>query len=154
MQRRAISSVQEAASAEDFSKLDLNVNSTYQFPIILKEMNRTVSKVNNQLIESYSGYSGKTYQGIVSNKGNLIFEELPAGKYEISEGIVQYFDFVGIEKLDGTTGASFSQENGKYYITISGLTASDEDISVKVTNRIDSSRPYDEENSKNNYFKA
>lgn len=153
IKKEIINNNNQKATALDFEKLKLDINSTYQFPIVLKEMNRTVSKVNNQLVESYSGYSGKTYQGILTNKGDLVFNNIPAGKYEISENAVQYFTFVGIEKLDGTTGVSFSNEDGKYFITISGLTASDEDITVKVTNKIDSFRPYDEKDSENNFFK-
>lgn len=153
VKKEIINNDNQKAMALDFEKLKLDINSTYQFPIVLKEMNRTVSKVGKQLVESYSGYSGKTYQGIVTNKGDLVFNNIPAGKYEISENAVQYFTFVDIEKLDGTTGVNFSQEDGKYFITISGLTASDEDITVKITNKIEPSRPYDEKDSENNFFK-
>lgn len=143
----------QAATDSDFAEIKLNPDDTYSFPIVLKELNKTVSIQNNQLVETYSGYTGNQYNGVVTNKDNLVFSNIPAGKYEISELATQYFDFVDIEKLSGTSGTSFSYENGKYYITISGLTAKDENIFVKVTNKIDSSRPYDENDSIENLFK-
>lgn len=143
----------QAATDSDFAEIKLNPDDTYSFPIVLKELNKTVSIQNNQLVETYSGYTGNQYNGVVTNKDNLVFSNIPAGKYEISELATQYFNFVDIEKLGGTSGTSFSYENGKYYITISGLTAKDENISVKVTNKIDSSRPYDEEDTILNLFK-
>ena len=80
------------------------------------------------MLESYNGYSGNVYNGIVTNKGNLVFNKIPAGKYEISEGFVQYFSFVNFTELSSTEGAKLTKENGKYYITISGITTNDEYI--------------------------
>lgn len=149
-----INEANQSATVSDFAELKLNYNDTYNFPIVLKELNKTVSTQNNQLVETYSGYSGNQFNGIVTNKDNLVFSNIPAGKYEISELAHQYFDFMDFEKLNSTSGASFSYENGKYYITISGLTAKDENISIKVINKIDSSRPYDEDDSAINLFKV
>ena len=89
----------EIASAEDFLKLKLNIDDTYNFPIVLKQLNRSVSKGETSMIESYNGYSGNIYNGIVTNKGDLIFSKIPAGKYEISESFVQYFEFIGMEEI-------------------------------------------------------
>ena len=54
-----------------------------------------------------------------------------------AEGAVEYFDFIGMEKISSSSGASFSYENGKYYITISGISKSSEEIEIKVINKID-----------------
>lgn len=143
----------QAATDFDFAKINLNPDDTYSFPIVLKELRKTVSVQNDQLVETYSGYTGKQYNGILTNKNTLVFHNISAGKYEISELATQYFDFVDFEKLSGTSGTSFSYENGKYYITISGITSKDENISVRVTNKIDSTRPYDEDDSITNLFK-
>ena len=51
------------------------------------------------------------------------------------------------------SGASFSKENGKYYITISGLTGSYEQININVKNQLKPDRPYNETEDKNNMFK-
>ena len=121
--------------------------------IVLKQLNRTLSKGENSMIENYSGYSGNKYQGIVADNNQLIVRNIPAGKYEISENIVQYFEFIGIEKIVSSSGAFFSYENGKYYITISGLTSKNENIEILVKNKIIPERTYNKKESKNNYFK-
>lgn len=146
------------ADANDFNQVALDINDTYNFAITLKELNRTVTNSGTSLVESYNGYSGKVFNGIVTNKEDLVFNlgDQGYGKYEISENANQYFDFVDIEKLNdefNTSGASFSKENGKYYITLSGLTGQFEQISVKVTNKIKPDRPYNETEDKENLFK-
>ena len=145
------------ADSEDFEQVALDINDTYNFAITLKELNRIVTNTGTSLVESYNGYSGNIINGIVTNKGDLIFNlgENGSGKYEISENANQYFDFVDIEKLNdefNTSGASFSKENGKYYITLSGITGQFEQISVKVTNQIKPDRPYNETEDKINLF--
>ena len=57
-----------------------------------------------------------------------------------------------VEKLYSSNGASLTYENGKYYITISGITTTGENISVKITNKIKDYRPYDDSPSKENLF--
>lgn len=146
------------ADSEDFEQVALDINDTYNFAITLKELNRIVTNTGTSLVESYNGYSGNIINGIVTNKGDLIFNlgENGSGKYEISENANQYFDFVDIEKLNdefNTSGASFSKENGKYYITLSGITGQFEQISVKVTNQIKPDRPYNKTEDKENLFK-
>lgn len=146
------------ADSEDFEQVALDINDTYNFAITLKELNRQVTNTGTSLVESYNGYSGNVFNGIVTNKGDLIFNlgDEGYGKYEISENVNQYFDFVDIEKLNdefNTSGASFSKENGKYYITLSGITGEFEQISVKVTNQIKPDRPYNKTEDKENLFK-
>lgn len=146
------------ADSEDFEQVALDINDTYNFAITLKELNRIVTNTGTSLVESYNGYSGKVFNGIVTNKGDLVFNlgDEGYGKYEISENLNQYFDFIDIEKLNdefNTSGASFSKENGKYYITLSGITGEFEQISVKVTNQIKPDRPYNKTEDKENLFK-
>ena len=143
----------QKATIDDFNKIKLNINDTYKFPITLKQLNRTLSKGETSMLENYAGYSGNIYNGIVTNKGNLVFNRIPAVKYEISEGFVQYFSFVNFTELSSTEGAKLTKENGKYYITISGITTNDEYIETKVTNKLDTTRPYNDKNIKENLFK-
>ena len=140
----------QPATVEDFNKIKLNNNQT--FPIVLKELNKTIINNGTTLSESYSGYSGNEYHGLVTDTNQLIFRNIPAGKYEISENIIQYFEFIGIEKIENSEHASFAVENGKYYITLSGLHENNEYVEVKITNKIDDFRPYDKSPSKNNLF--
>ena len=139
----------QIATSEDFDKIKININDIYEFPIILKELNRTITNNGTTLSESYNGYSGNEYHGLVTKDKQLIFRNIPAGKYEISENIIQYFDFINIEKIENSEHATFTQENSKYYITLSGL---HENIEVLVTNRIKPDRPYDDSPNKNNLF--
>lgn len=150
--KEIINNNNQVATQQDYEKIKLNINTPYQFPIILKELNKTLSAGPTSMLESYSGYSGNEYHGLVTKDKQLIFRNIPAGKYEISENIIQYFDFVNIEKINASTGASFSIENGKYYLTLSGITANSENIEVLVTNKIEPDRPYDDSSNKNNLF--
>ena len=130
------------------------VKDTYkEFQIVLKQLSRTIINNGTTLSETYSGYSGNEYHGIVTDNNQLIFRNIPAGKYEISENIIQYFEFIGIEKINNSEHASFTIENGKYYITLSGLHENNEYVEVKVTNKIEPDRPYDDSPSKDNLFK-
>lgn len=145
------------ATQEDFDKVNLDFDNIYKFPITLKELKRTVTNTGTLLVESYGTYTGKTINGIVTNRDDLIFNlgNKGYGKYEISEAINQYFDLIGIEKLNdemNSEGATFTKENGKYYITLSGITGQYEQISVKVTNQIKPDRPYNDRNEKTNLF--
>ena len=141
------------ANSDDFAKIKLDSTATYNFPIVLKQLNTVLSKGETSMLEDYEGYSGNIYNGIVTNKGNLVFNNIPAGKYEISEESVQYFDFVNFDKISSSTGASLTYEDGKYYITISGITTTDEDIEVKVTNKIEDERYYEHTSWNDNLFK-
>jgi hypothetical protein len=143
----------QPATKEDFDKIKLDINNNQEFQIVLKQLNRTIINNGTTLSESYSGYSGNEYHGIVTDTNQLIFRNIPAGKYEISENIIQYFEFIGIERINNSEHASFTIENGKYYITLSGLHENDEYVEVKVTNKIEPDRPYDDSPSKDNLFK-
>ena len=143
----------QPATKEDFDKIKLDINNNQEFQIVLKQLNRTIINNGTTLSESYSGYSGNEYHGIVTDNNQLIFRNIPAGKYEVSENIIQYFEFIGIEKIENSEHATFTIENGKYYITLSGLHENDEYVEVKVTNKIEPDRPYDDSPSKDNLFK-
>lgn len=141
------------ATSEDFEKIKLDINDTYYFPIVLREMNKSLEKTDTGIKEVYNGYSGNIINGVVTNKGDLVFKGLDYGKYEISEQAAQYFSFIDFEEISSTSGATLSYENGKYYITFSRLTLESENIEVKVTNQIKPDRPYDDTDPKENLFK-
>ena len=136
----------------DFNKIDLNSGNIFKFPIVLKQLNTELTTGETGMIESYSGYSGKIFNGVVTNENEIVFSAIEAGKYEVLEGAVEYFDFIGMEKISSSSGASFSYENGKYYITISGISKSSEEIEIKVINKIDDERLYDDTEDRNNIF--
>ena len=140
-------------STEDLEKIKLNTNDIFEFPIILKELNRTITNNGTFLVETYSGYSGNEYHGIVTKDKQLIFRNIPAGKYEISEESVQYFKFVDIKEIDKSENALFTKENGKYYITLSILHENNEFVEVKIINKIDNFRLYNKAINKENLFK-
>ena len=142
----------EIATEEDFWKLKLNIDDTYEFPIVLKEMNRTISRGETGMLETYEGYTGNTFKGVLTNKGRLIFTNLQPGKYEISEIVNQYFDFVGMETIYASDGASLTCEDGRYYITLSGVTEVFEEISIKVINKLEDERPFNDLDSKDNLY--
>ena len=100
----------------------------------------------------YAIYSGNIFNGIVTSSNQLIFRNIPAGKYEISEIVNQYFDFVGMETIYASDGASLTCEDGKYYITLSGVTEVFEEISVKVINKLEDERPFNDVGIKDNLF--
>ena len=142
----------QPATKEDFDKINLNTENDIKFQIVLKQLNRTITNNGTNLSESYNGYSGNEYHGLVTDTNQLIFRNVPAGKYEISENIIQYFEFIGIEKIENSEHASFTVENGKYYVTLSGLYENNEHIEVKITNKIDDENFYKHNQSKENLF--
>ena len=142
----------QPATKEDFDKINLNTENDIKFQIVLKQLNRTNTNNGTNLSESYNGYSGNEYHGLVTDTNQLIFRNIPAGKYEVSENAIEYFEFIGIEKLNSSEHASFNFENGKYYITLSGIHENDENIEVNVTNKIESENHYSHKQFKENLF--
>ena len=64
---------------EDFNKIKISNNQEFQ--IVLKQLNTIITNNGTTLSESYSGYSGNEYHGIVTDDNQLIFRNIPAGKY-------------------------------------------------------------------------
>ncbi len=152
--KNILNSSNKPATAADFDKIKLDANGTYKFPIILRayEINYKTDS-NGHVYEEYGKPLDKYYKGTLTNKGDLVFNNIDAGKYEIIEGDCQYFDFINFEKLSSSSNAILTKENGKYFITLPGLTAQDEKITINVNNRINSKRSYDETTIENNLFK-
>ncbi len=153
LHKNIVNKQNETATANDFNKIKLDINDTYNFPIILRAYEREI--INNgkeQIYEKYGDLTDTIYHGIVTNKGDLVFN-IPAGKYELSEGLTQYFNFVDFNKYFTSIHATFEKIDGKYIITLPGLTQENEELKINVINKIEDFRPYDEEKNKNNYFK-
>ena len=98
-----------------------------------KAFNKTIVNKGTYLEEVYTSYSGNVYNGLVTKDNQLIFKNIPAGKYEISENAIQYFEFIGIEEINKSENALIVQENNNYYIIISGLHENNEYIEIKIT---------------------
>ena len=151
-QEEILNNLGNIASKDDFDKLKLNFEDTYEFPVILKQLNKTLSKGETSMVETYSGYSGNEYHGIVVNKGNFVFSNIESGKYEIEYKDVNNFDFINFLKLNSSNNANLVQENGKYYVVISGLSNANENILIKMSHEINENNYYESVKTKNNLF--
>ncbi len=144
----------QVANDEDFMKIKLNSKDTFEFPITLKAYTREIINDNQQPVyEKYGDLSGTIYKGIVTNKGDLVFNNIPAGKYEIAELPSRYFNFVDFEEVSASSGVTFSKVDDKYIIILPGLTGENENLKLNVINKINTNRYYYETNTKENMFK-
>ena len=105
------------------------------------------------MIEEYNGYSGNIYNGIITNNNGITFSNLNAGKYEISENAQLLFKFIDFNKISSTENISLTNENGKYYITISEFITTNQSIEIELTNKIIENRFYVDFKDKKNLFK-
>lgn len=144
---------QQAIDA-DYNKIGLDISENQKFKITLKELTRTITNTGTELVENYTNeYTGRVFHGLVTKDKQLVFFGLPAGKYEVSEEIQEYFEFAGITKVDASEKAIFSEENGKYYITLSGIGGTSEFIELLVKNQIDDVRYYTDVDILENLFR-
>ena len=154
IEKTIVNSNNQIANSTDFFKLNLKNSNNCNFVITLKQLNRVVSKGPTGMIENYQGYSGKLFTGIISNNQGITFSNIEAGKYEISENAHLLFDFMNLNTISSSENISLTNENGKYYITISGFTTEDEHINIKLTNMILPEIFYVDIQEKKNIFRA
>ena len=95
--------------------------------------------------------------GLLSSTQGLTLSKVPIGTYLITESDDIYFDFVEMvpnndEELiiDGVT---LEKTDKGYVLTISDDLSGDVEFNIKVTNKIEPNRPYEDKEEKENLFK-
>ena len=95
--------------------------------------------------------------GLLSSAQGLTLSKVPIGTYLITESDDIYFDFVEMvpnndEELiiDGVT---LEKTDKGHVLTISDDLSGDVEFNIKVTNKIETDRPYEDKEEKENLFK-
>lgn len=123
------------ATDEDFEKLKLDKESTYNFLISLT--NQETGEVINGLLDSKEGFR-------VNN--------IPIGTYIIEEQNDIWFHFINMALMEPIEGIEFKEENGAYIITIGASVESGITAEIGVTNKLDEERFYDSKYDIKNLF--
>lgn len=63
-----------------------------------------------------------------------------------------YFDFVSMETLNSVEGITFEKVGNDYVLTITEDAAEDETLQIKVNNKIEPDRPYEDKEERVNLF--
>ena len=124
-------------SAEDFEKIGLDPNGEYKFSISLK------GTVDNK---QYN------INGIISNKSDLVINDLPVGSYIIEEGNSMFFEFVNMTATGTNTNITFTKQGDNYILTVGPNLTGNENVVITVTNTPIPDTYYNEEDSKTNLF--
>lgn len=120
---------------EAFEKLQLKKDALYKFQISMK--NRETGNVISIPID---------------NKNTVTVNEVPVGTYVITEKDDMYFDFVSMEALNSVEGVTFEKVGDDYVLTITEDAAEEERLQVKVNNKIEPDRPYEDKKERVNLF--
>lgn len=123
------------ASDEDFERLKLDKESTYNFFISLT--NQETGEVINGLLDSKEGFR-------VNN--------IPIGTYIIEEQNDIWFSFVSMVLMEPIEGIDFKEEDGAYIISIGASVESGATANIEVTNKPDEERFYDSKYDIKNLF--
>lgn len=123
------------ATNEDFEKLKLDKEETYNFFISLT--NQETGEVINGLLDSKEGFR-------VNN--------IPTGTYIIEEQNDIWFSFVSMTLIEPIEGIDFKEENGTYIISIGASVESGATAEIEVTNKPDEERFYNNKYDIKNLF--
>ena len=121
---------------EAFEKLQLKRDDLYKFQVSMK--NRE---------------TGDTISVQIDNKNTVTVREVPIGTYVITEKDDMYFDFVSMEALNSVEGVTFEKVGNDYILTITDAASDEETLQIKVNNKIEPDRPYEDKEEKENLFK-
>ena len=121
---------------EAFEKLQLKKDALYKFKISMK--NRETGNVISIPID---------------NKNTVTVSEVPIGTYVITEKDDMYFDFVSMETLNSVEGVAFEKVGDDYVLTITEDATEEETLQIKVNNKIEPDRPYEDKEEKENLFR-
>ena len=97
--------------------------------------------------------TGDTISVQIDNKNTVTVREIPIGTYTITEKDDMYFDFVSMESLNSVEGITFEKVGNDYVLTITKDAAEEETLQIKVNNKIEPDRPYEDKEEKENLFK-
>ncbi len=120
---------------EAFEKLQLKKDDLYKFQISMKNRN-----------------TGNTISVPIDNKNTVTVNEVPVGTYVITEKDDMYFDFVSMEALNSVEGVTFEKVGNDYVLTITENASEEETLQIKVNNKIESDRPYEDKKERVNLF--
>lgn len=120
---------------EAFEKLQLEKDALYKFQVSMK------NRETNDII----------YVPI-DNKNTATVSEVPIGTYEITEKDDMYFDFVSMEALNSVEGVTFEKVGNDYVLTITENASEEEMLHIKVNNKIEPDRPYEDKKERVNLF--
>ena len=90
--------------------------------------------------------------GIVTNRQNLTFAEVPIGTYVVTETKDFKFDFVQMQALNSIAGVTFEKVGNQYILTVGEDITDRSTLLVKVTNEIRPDAYYDGKDDKVNLF--
>lgn len=122
-------------TGEAFEKLQLEKDALYKFQISMK------NRETNDVIHIS-----------INNKNAVTINEVPVGTYVITEKDDIYFDFVSMQALNSVEGITFEKVGNDYVLTITEDAAEDETLQIKVNNKIEPDRPYEDKKEKVNLF--
>ena len=125
-----------------FSLLDMQIE--------YKE-NRDIQKIREaSLAAEFYGVVESPVKGLICQ----FMAEVVSKTLEHNNADDQLFDYFTslVGTISSSENISLTNENGKYYITISGISKSSEEIEIKVINKIDDERLYDDTEDRNNIF--
>lgn len=88
----------------------------------------------------------------IDNKNTVTVREVPIGTYVITEKDDMYFDFVSMETLNSVEGITFEKVDSDYILTITENVSEEETLQIKVNNKIESDRPYEDKKERVNLF--
>lgn len=88
----------------------------------------------------------------IDNENTVTLNEVPIGTYVITEKDDMYFDFVSMEALNNAEGITFEKVGDDYVLSITEDAAEEETLQIKVNNKIEPDRPYEDKEEKKNLF--
>lgn len=120
---------------EAWSYMKLDKASTYKFQVSMKNIE------TNDVISIP-----------IDNKNTVTVNEVPVGTYVITEKDDMYFDFVSMEALNAVEGVTFEKVGNDYVLTITDAASDEETLQIKVNNKIEPDRPYEDKKERVNLF--
>ena len=121
---------------EAFEKLKLEKDALYKFQVSMKNTE------TNDIISVP-----------IDNKKAVTINEIPIGTYIITEKDDMFFDFVSMEALNSVEGITFEKVGNDYVLTITKDASEEGTLQIKVNNKIETDRPYEDKEEKENLFK-
>lgn len=120
---------------EAFDRLQLKKDDLYKFQVSMKNTE-----------------TGNVISVPIDNKNTVTVNEVPVGTYVITEKDDMYFDFVSMETLNSVEGVTFEKVEGDYVLTITDAASDEETLQIKVNNKIEPDRPYEDKKERVNLF--
>lgn len=128
----------------DFENLKLNKANEHVFMIRLTSLTQNDDGTYNQVT------------GLLSSTQGLVITQIPIGTYLLEELGDNYFDFVEFTNNNDPEiiieGVTFEKTDQGYIITVSEDLAETIEFNIKVTNKTEDKRFYEDKNNKENLF--